>query len=134
MLLITRKQLLGEIAKEAVYAAPFDLPFDFQETLKKIDSAFIATPTFLMMDDESGRQVVDFECYDRLYAYLKNTLSGVTEFLKWNLTVEEYIDGVEPLSQNRKFVSRFSDRNMAIDLDQLITNVCISCVTNKKKR
>lgn len=126
-MLVSRKNLLGEIANWGIQQCTTKLPFELEKTLLLVNEALKDK----FSESKYGFGFVDFE-YDELKDFLKKVLMPIPEFYKWNLTKMEYDKGIDVDSPTRApftFTSRYDNSpeecdHDFIDLGALIGNVC----------
>ncbi len=112
--LVSKKYILGEVAKWAVVQSPYHRPDNLEIVLDKLNDSF-------------GKWEKEYEyfSYKRLKDYLDKNLKRIPEFLLWN---ERKNGNQSPY----KFVDRYSTNNNPdddfIDLDALIKNVANSII------
>ncbi len=131
-MLVSRKQLISEIARFGIAQCSKLLPFELEQTLQDINKEMAATPKFKKADKSNHGYAEFDDCYN-LNKYLSHVLLMVPRFEKWNLTPHEYKKGVDPNSEERPKFS-FTDsytkvdaEHDFIDLDALIRNVANTC-------
>ena len=116
--LVSKNNILSEVAKWAVYQSPYSRPDNLEIVLDKLNNGFGK-----WSNDNLGWEKFT---YKNLRNYLDKELKRIPEFLLWN----ERKNGNQA---EYKFVSRYSKEeenpdNDFIDLDALIRNVANSIV------
>ena len=128
MLLISKNDILGNVAKWSIRQSPFDIPPNLEIVLDKLND-HISIYFEKLEDSDLGFISMNF---NELKNFINGNLITIKEFKNWNLSEMEKRIGID-IDDNRgdycnQIVSIYSDVDPIydfIDLDALIRNVCV---------